>query len=207
MTFFPPAREEGRTLRWDALDVGLQAPKSGRRLPFSTAGEGVRFLPILGWGIAMRWDAGELPSTTLQAEHGQIGQRTKRRRSAVRKVGTGHPHRVINARTSSTTRASSQISTPWKSQRRPSGPPKRSRLRRSSRSPPVPKHLGKTASKERELHYCQNHDKADDPHRRQYRVRQRRAEETACPFQDDVGQHFTYPLRNSPDDRQNGILS
>jgi hypothetical protein len=43
------------------------------------------FLSILGWGIALRWDAGELRSTTPQAEHSPIGQRTKRRRSLVRK--------------------------------------------------------------------------------------------------------------------------
>jgi hypothetical protein len=68
MTLFPPAREEGRALRWGALDVGLRAPKSRRRLPFSTAGEGVIFVHI-GMGIALRWDAGELPSATPQAEH------------------------------------------------------------------------------------------------------------------------------------------
>jgi len=46
-------------------------------------------LSILGWGIARRREAGELPSTTPQAEHSPIGQRTKRRRSLVRKVATG----------------------------------------------------------------------------------------------------------------------
>jgi len=46
MTLFPPAREEGHGLRWGALDVGLQVPKSRRRLPFSTAEDGVIFVRI-----------------------------------------------------------------------------------------------------------------------------------------------------------------
>jgi hypothetical protein len=94
MTLFPPAREEGRALRWGGLDDGLRAPKSRRRLPFSTAGEGVIFVHI-GMGVALRWDAGELPSTTPQAERSQIGQRTKRRRSLAAKgrYRSSHAHR------------------------------------------------------------------------------------------------------------------
>ena len=54
MTLFPPAREEGRALRWGALDVGLRAPKSRRRLPFSTAGEGVISVHIgMGDSVAL----------------------------------------------------------------------------------------------------------------------------------------------------------
>ena len=88
MTLFPRRREEGRALRWGARDVGLRAPKRRRRLPFSTAEEGI-ILVHIGMGIAPRWDAGELPSTTPQAEHSTIGQRTNRRRSLVPKVATG----------------------------------------------------------------------------------------------------------------------
>jgi len=54
------------------------------------------FLSILGWGIALRWDAGELPSTTPQAEHNPIVQRTKRR-SLVRKVVTGRAMPIAGA--------------------------------------------------------------------------------------------------------------
>jgi hypothetical protein len=55
MTLFPPARKEGRALRWGALDVGLRAPKSRRRLPFSTAGEGVISVHIgMGDSAAVR---------------------------------------------------------------------------------------------------------------------------------------------------------
>ena len=79
--------------------------------------------------------------------------------------------------------------------------------RRSLGSPPIPTLLPKTVSKERELHYCQNHDKADDPHRWEYGDRQRRAKGTAGSSKDvDASQHFTCPLPNSPDDRQDGIL-
>ncbi len=59
MALFPAAREEGRALRWGALNVGLRAAKSRRRLLFSTAGEGVIFVHT-GMEIALRWDAGEL---------------------------------------------------------------------------------------------------------------------------------------------------
>jgi hypothetical protein len=83
MTLFPPAREEGRALRWGA-----------RRLPSRRPGK-APFLSILGWGISRRWHARELPSTRPQArvdssrpcaasEHSRIGQRTKRRRSLLR---------------------------------------------------------------------------------------------------------------------------
>src|ERR1700722_15779818 len=54
------------------------------------------FLSILGWGIALRWDAGELPSTTPQAEHNPIVQRTKRR-SLVRKVVTDRAMPIAGA--------------------------------------------------------------------------------------------------------------
>ena len=57
------------------------------------------------------------------------------------------------------------------------------------------------------MHYYQNHDKANDPHRREYGVRHRGAKGTAGSSQDvDASQHSTCPLLNSPDDRQNGIL-
>jgi hypothetical protein len=58
MTLFPPAREEGRALRWGA-----------RRLSCSRVEEGA-ILSVLEWGIARRWDAGELPSTRPQARVG-----------------------------------------------------------------------------------------------------------------------------------------
>ena len=61
---------KGARITMGALDVGLQAPKRWRRLPFTTAGDGV----MLSREIALRWDAGVLPSTTPQTEHaGPLG--------------------------------------------------------------------------------------------------------------------------------------
>jgi hypothetical protein len=66
MTLFPPAREEGRALRWGALDVGLRAPKSRRRLPSRRPGK-TSLLSILGTALNLLPSIATTASEWLQS--------------------------------------------------------------------------------------------------------------------------------------------
>jgi hypothetical protein len=74
----PSSRRRGkRVARYDGAPSmsGFEPRKVGAGSLSRRPGK-ASFLSILGWGIALRWEGGELPSTTPQADHSLIGQRT-----------------------------------------------------------------------------------------------------------------------------------